>query len=69
MCCRSSCPFSPAMCRGTAQRAILSILDSGLSPAGGQSVMSSIFLHWDARIGKGAAVEPGRIEGDYVCEH
>ena len=52
-------PLLPAMCHGTSHQATPSIQYSGMSPAGRQSVMFSIFPHWDARIGTGQRSNQG----------
>ena len=52
-------PHFPAMCHGTTQQAIPSTLYSGLSPSGRQSVLFSIFPHWDASIGIGQRPNQG----------
>ena len=51
-------PSLPAMCHGTTRSFVPSILCSGLSLSGRQSVMLSIVLHRDPRIGKGQRSDP-----------
>jgi RNA:NAD 2'-phosphotransferase (TPT1/KptA family) len=43
----------PALCHGTSQDAIPSILYSGLRPMGRNNIMFSTFPHFDDRIGVG----------------